>query len=38
MGLDDRVKALDGVLAISSSRGEGTVVRAEIPLDSTDFS
>jgi len=31
-GLVDRVAALDGELAVRSRRGEGTVLRAEIPL------
>jgi signal transduction histidine kinase len=33
-GLNDRVEALDGVLIVHSPRGEGTKLRAEIPLDS----
>jgi PAS domain S-box-containing protein len=31
-GLGDRLAALDGVLAVESSRGGGTRIRAEIPL------
>jgi PAS domain S-box-containing protein len=31
-GLADRVEALDGALAIESAPGEGTIVRAELPL------
>jgi signal transduction histidine kinase len=31
-GLSDRVEALDGHLAIESDAGEGTIVRAEIPV------
>jgi signal transduction histidine kinase len=31
-GLSDRVEALDGHLAIESEAGEGTIVRAEIPV------
>jgi signal transduction histidine kinase len=36
MGLEDRVKALDGALTISSAKGAGTLLRAVIPLASTD--
>ena len=32
-GLADRVEALDGRLEVQSTRGEGTVVRAEIPIE-----
>ena len=32
-GLADRVEALDGRLEVESTRGAGTVVRAEIPID-----
>jgi signal transduction histidine kinase len=31
-GLQDRVGALDGVLEVTSPRGEGTLIRARIPL------
>jgi signal transduction histidine kinase len=31
-GLEDRLAALDGVLAIESPSGAGTRIRAEIPL------
>jgi signal transduction histidine kinase len=31
-GLCDRIEALDGTLTVDSPRGEGTTVRAEIPL------
>jgi PAS domain S-box-containing protein len=31
-GLADRLAALDGTLSVSSHRGEGTQIRAEIPL------
>ena len=31
-GLADRVEALDGSLAVESAPGEGTIVRAELPL------
>jgi PAS domain S-box-containing protein len=33
-GLADRVEALEGRLVVTSPRGRGTTVRAEIPLDS----
>ena len=33
-GLRDRVEALDGQLWIESSPGEGTLVRAELPVRS----
>jgi signal transduction histidine kinase len=33
-GLADRVAALDGSLVVTSPRGEGTRVHAELPLDS----
>ena len=33
-GLSDRVAALDGRLYVSSPRGEGTVVTAEVPVAS----
>ena len=33
-GLADRVEALEGRLVVTSPRGHGTTVRAEIPLDS----
>jgi signal transduction histidine kinase len=32
-GLADRVEALDGRLRIDSPPGEGTVIRAEIPVN-----
>ena len=32
-GLADRVAALDGLLAVESPRGGGTVVRAEVPCE-----
>jgi signal transduction histidine kinase len=32
-GLADRVEALDGTLAVESPAGEGTRVRAELPVD-----
>jgi signal transduction histidine kinase len=32
-GLADRVGALDGTLTVSSPKGEGTVVRAVLPLN-----
>ena len=32
-GLTDRVEALGGRLQVSSERGRGTTVRAELPLD-----
>jgi signal transduction histidine kinase len=35
-GLNDRVEALDGVLIVHSPRGEGTTIRAEIPLTERD--
>jgi signal transduction histidine kinase len=35
-GLNDRIEALDGVLMVHSQRGEGTTVRAEIPLGESD--
>jgi signal transduction histidine kinase len=35
-GLADRVKALGGRLDVSSSRGEGTLLRAEIPRERPD--
>jgi signal transduction histidine kinase len=35
-GLTDRVQALDGALTVRSVDGEGTVVRAEIPLTTAD--
>jgi signal transduction histidine kinase len=31
-GLRDRIEALDGRLVVSSPRGEGTMIRAEVPL------
>jgi signal transduction histidine kinase len=33
-GLADRVEALEGRLVVTSPRGRGTTVRAEIPIDS----
>jgi len=33
-GLADRVEALEGHLVVTSPRGRGTTVRAEIPIDS----
>jgi signal transduction histidine kinase len=32
-GLRQRVQALDGILAISSDPGEGTIIRAELPCE-----
>jgi signal transduction histidine kinase len=37
-GLSDRIEVLGGRLAVSSPRGAGTTVRAEIPLDPTPHS
>jgi signal transduction histidine kinase len=34
-GLADRVEALDGRLEVTSVPGEGTRIRAEIPLDAS---
>ena len=31
-GLSDRVGAIDGTLSVTSPPGEGTLVRAELPL------
>ena len=35
-GLADRVEALDGRLDVRSPRGEGTLLRAEIPFERRD--